>query len=259
METRPRITIFHVYRNDGSALFLHPFESLEKLISILEKYDISGKYGTEPRVESLTLFRNDLYRMIEDAVKSWVSEARFIPRFVLSALVFLVTYLVLSFAVRDPIPMVDEILIGLAAAVVTYFLKSKRDQKSNIASKRRVSLRTAVDRIVFQEDPFVKQIEAALQSNEIESRENVVREMLEGSNTAFTIENEAEAKELFSYLEKRFASREYKRQERLFARIDQQADPVRDVDTLSRLADSGKIDIPLFAVYRRMKKTLRRK
>ena len=170
MEQKDKVTIFHLYRHDGTALFLHPFENLDKLVSVLQKNGIEGKYGKEPRVESLTLFRNDLYRLIEDAVKSWVSEKRFIPRFLASAVVFLLTYLFMSIVIRDPLPLVDEILIGLAAAFVTYFLMSRRDQRSNSALKKRVELRTAVDRIVFKQDPFVKEIEDAPSKAELITR-----------------------------------------------------------------------------------------
>ena len=70
MSSKPRITIFHLYRSDGTALFLHPFTNMNKVMEVLEGYELVGKYGQEPRVESLTLFRNDLYRMVEGAVKT---------------------------------------------------------------------------------------------------------------------------------------------------------------------------------------------
>ena len=255
MEQRERVTIFHLYRRDGTALFLHPFESLDKLISVLKRTDIVGKYGEEPRVESLTLFRNDLYRMIEEAVRNWVAEVRFIPRFMLSAGAFLITYLFFSFVVRDPLPWVDELLIGLGVAVAAYFLLSRKDQRSNMALKRRVQLRSAVDRIVFQEDSFVRDIEAALQKSESESREKVLREMLSGIEDNFSIADEQEAQQLVGYLEKRFNSREYRKQEKLLAKANTSTRAKRDVEVLNRWVESKKIDLSLFSVYRRVKKS----
>jgi len=255
MEPKDKITIFHIYRKDGAALFLHPFDSPAKLASLLKKGRITGKYGREPRVESLTLFRNDLYRMIEDAVKSWVMEVRFIPRFIMSAGVFLLSYLFLSFAIRDPIPLVDEILIGSGLAIVAYFLLGRRDQRSNLALRSRVELRTAVDRIVFTEDPFVKEVEEALQRNESEGRERVIRQMLANPDNRFTAGGEDDVKQMLSYLEKRFSTKDYKKQEKFISRAKDVARGESDVEVLSKWSESKKIDLSLFEIYRRVKKS----
>lgn len=255
MESKEKITIFHIYRKDGSALFLHPFDSPAKLASLLRKGQITGKYGREPRVESLTLFRNDLYRMIEDAVKNWVMEVRFIPRFIMSAAVFLLTYLFLAFAVRDPLPMVDELLIGGGVAIVAYFLLGRRDQRSNLALRSRVELRTAVDRIVFTEDAFVKEVEEALQRNESEGRERVIRQMLTNPNNRFNVANDDDVRQMLSYLEKRFSSKDYKRQEKLISRVKDVSRAESDVEVLSKWSESKKIDLSLFDIYRRVKKS----
>lgn len=255
MESKEKITIFHIYRKDGSALFLHPFDSPDKLASLLRKSQISGKYGREPRVESLTLFRNDLYRMIEDAVKSYVMEVRFIPRFIMSAGVFLLTYLFLAFAIRDPLPLLDEILIGVGLAIVAYFLLGRRDQRSNLALRSRVELRTAVDRIVFTEDPFVKEVEEALQRNESEGRERVIRQMLSNPNSRFNAGDEDDLRQMLSYLEKRFSSKEYRKQEKLISRIKDISRSESDVEVLSKWSESKKIDLSLFDIYRRVKKS----
>ena len=256
-ETQDTTAIFHLYRKDGTALFLHPFESLDKLVSVLRRGEVVGKYGKEPRVESLTLFRNDLYRMIEAAVKSWVLEVRFIPRFLSSAAVFLLAYLFLSFVIRDPVPLIDEILIGGALSIVTYYLLSRRDQRSNLALKTRVELRTAVDRIVFREDPFVRDIENALQSNESESREKILGQMMANADAQFSIADAGDASQLLRYLEKRFNTKEYRKQERLLSKVQSRSKTGTNVEVLSRWSESKKIDLSLFEVYRRVKKSYR--
>ena len=257
METKDQVTIFHIYRKDGTTLFLHPFDSLGKLLLVLKRADVQGKYGREPRVESLTLFRNDLYRMIEAAVKSWVLEAKFIPRFLMSAAVFLLAYIFLSFVVRDPIPIIDETLIGGALAVAAYFLLGRRDQRSNLALRKRVELRTAVDRIVFREDPFVRQVEEALQRNESEGREKVLRQMLDNVSERFSFSEEDDVRQMVSYLEKRFSTKDYKKQEKLLSRAHDKESYKKNVEVLSRWSESKKIDVSLFEIYRRVKKSFR--
>ena len=79
-----KITIFHICRKDGSSIFLYPFNKKQNLIEILDNNEITGVYGKEPRVESLTMLRNELYRLIEQAVRDWSAEKKFIPRFLIS-------------------------------------------------------------------------------------------------------------------------------------------------------------------------------
>ena len=133
----------------------------------------------EPRVEALTMFRNELYRQIEVGVKNWLSDARFVPKFLISALVFVVTYFFMSFVVRDPLPVIDEVALGLAAAVVVFLLLGRRDMNSKLATKKRLDLRVIVDRITFRESAFVKQVEEALHRNETGGMEEVVKQIVE--------------------------------------------------------------------------------
>lgn len=258
MEKKEKVVLFHLYRRDGTALFLHPFENLDKLLQVLKKGEILGKYGKEPRVESIVLFRNDLYRMVEAAVKNQVAEAKFIPRFLIAAVVFLLSYVFLSVVIRDPLPIFDEVIVSSILAVISYFFINRRDQRSNATLRARVQYRTAVDRIVFQEDSFVREIEEALQQNETESREKVLEEMITGIEKNFTIADEGDAKQLIDYLEKRFSTKEYRKQEKLLGKLKSESPAPRSVEAVSRWSESKKIDLSLFAIYRRMKRSHRR-
>jgi len=255
MDNKQRLTIFHLYRKDGNALFLHPFGTIDKMQDILHKTEIIGKYGKEPRVESLTLFRNDLYRMIETAVKTWVAERKFIPRFLISTAVFLVVYFILSFAVRDPIPMVDELAGGLGVALVMYFYLSKRGQSSRLASELRVKLRTKVDKIIFEQDEFILEVEKILQENEEYSKDIILKKLVEPGEDSLTIREKEEAWELLGYLEKKFKKKDIKQQEKILLRLSRGSGQEKDYEQLSRWFETRKIDIPLFAVYARVKRS----
>ena len=257
MEEKRKVLIFHIYRKDGSALFLHPFDNLNKFLEITKNSEIVGKYGTEPRVESLTLFRNDLYRLIEDAVKSWISEVKFIPRFIISTVVFLLAYFVSSFLIRDPLPILDEVLIALAAGIISYFLLNKKDQSSAQALKKRVELRTTVDRIVFNDDSFVKEVEEYLQRNESESKEKVLESMLLTSEKSFTIEDKNDAKQLLKYIGKKFNKKDIRKQEKLVLKLKNGIKSEKEVEKLSKWVEAQKVDISLFATYTRIKKAVR--
>ncbi|RKX80036.1 MAG: hypothetical protein DRP87_00945 [Spirochaetes bacterium] len=256
MDEENKITIFHLYRKNGSSLFLHPFNSSEKLIEILEKYNVEGKYGREPRVESLTLFRNELYRMIEESVKRWVAEIRFIPKFLISSATFLISYLLLSLTVRDPMPMLDEIAISLGAAVFIYIYIGKRDKRSNISVKKRMELRNKVDSIVFFDSNFVKKVEELLHLNESESREKVLEYMLSPPDASISKEEEKDALQLLGYLKKQFNKREFRRQEKIFSRLYKKKVGNNNTKLFTLWPDPKKIDLSLFALYTRMKKNL---
>jgi len=247
-----------MYRKDGTAVFLHPFRKTDKLFGLLEKADIRGHYGTEPRVESLTLFRNELYRLVETEVKRWVSDARFIPRFLLSAGAFLISYLFLAFVVRDPVPILDEVAVGMGVAVVVYILLGRRDLKSEAALKRRIALRSKVDAIVFTESEFVRRLETALIAKEDEKPWELIEEIIAGNAALLAEGHTEEARQMVAYLDLMFQSADLKKTEKRIGRF-RGSIPERDRDNMGRWLESRKVDIPLLALYMQLKKEVRTK
>lgn len=163
MQSGGPITMYHLSRRDGTALFLHPFVKRGTIIDLTQSVELSGRYGREPRVESVTMLRNDLYRRIEEDVRDWINERRFIPRFLLAAGAFLMVFVFFAAVIRDPLPIVDETLLALGAGVIVFLAVGRRFEQSKAAAQRRVALRSKVDAVVFSEDPFVHQLEDLLQ------------------------------------------------------------------------------------------------
>jgi hypothetical protein len=255
MAEKDRKYIFHIFRKEGSSLFLDTLGSPEKFVATLERTNVEGRYGMEPRVEALTMFRNELYRRIEIGVKNWLSDVRFIPKFLISALAFVVLYFFLSFVVRDPLPVIDEIAIGLAASVVIFFMLGRRDFNSKAATQKRLDLRVMVDRITFRESDFVKQVEAALHRNESGSIEDVVRQIVEPARQELSADVREEATQFIRALESRFNFKKLQREERLLKRV-MVRNPGELKKNFSRLVESKKYDFPLYAVYKSYKKTV---
>jgi len=236
-------------------MFLHPFGTPDKFVSGLERSDVEGRYGMEPRVEALTMFRNDLYRQIEIGVKNWLSDARFVPKFLISSLIFVVVYFFMSFVVRDPLPVIDEIAIGLAASVGAFLLLGRRDMNSKAATQKRLDLRVIVDRITFRESAFVKQVEEALHRNEAGSIDEVVRQIVEPARQELGEEVREEAAQFIRALESRFNFKKLQREERVLKRIMGRSPGEMD-RSFARLVESKKYDFPLYAVYKSFKKTV---
>jgi hypothetical protein len=255
MGDKKKVIIYHLYRHDDTSLFLHPFNEGDKTLDAFENAEVIGKYGKEPRVEAFTMFRNELYRIIEDRVNSWVSEVRFIPKFLISAGVFIAAYFILALVFRDPLPMIDEIAIGLGISIGVFFLLGRRDRRSDMSLKKRVALRSMVDKIVFREDPFVKEVEDTLQSCETESRDDIIEDMFDPLKCPLNKGEQEDALRLTAYMKKQFKSRELKRKEKIVYRLTKARKGGRTAKILSLLADTKKTDLPLFAVYTKIKKS----
>jgi len=245
--------IFHLHRKDGSSLLLHPLFPPAKVVETLEKSPLEGRYGREPRVEVLTGLRDELYRQVELGVRHWLDDLRFIPKFLIASGAFVASYLFFSIVVRDPLPVIDEVVLGLLAAVASFVLIGRRDRASLRAAKKRQDLRQVVDRIAFRESQFVKTVEDALHSAEGQSVEQVVRRIVEplgqGPQQSPEAEGEAqaEAAQFVHLLEQRFDFRKLEREK-----------PGRRAGgrEAARLLSLRKLDLPLYAVYKSCKRAV---
>jgi hypothetical protein len=254
MAEQERTYIFHIHRKDGSSLLLHPLTPPAKVVETLEKASLEGRYGREPRVEVLTRLRDELYRQVELGVRHWLADQRFIPKFLIASGAFVAAYLFFSIVVRDPLPVIDEVVLGLAAAVASFMLIGRRDLASQRAAKKRLELRQLVDRIAFRESEFLKTVEEALHSAEGESVEQVVRRILEprGEGPEEAPQEggvaRAEAAQLVKLLEQRFNFRRLEHKEPGFRRLAARRDT-------ARLISGRKVDLPLYAIYKSCKRT----
>lgn len=249
MSASGQISLYHLTRANGDPLFVHPFNESGSTFLLLDATTVVGHYGQEPRIESLTMFRNQMYRRIEEDVRDWIAEKRFMPRFLSGAGVFLFTYLLLSLVVRDPIPMVDELLVALAASLGTYFLIGRRDLRSESASKKRIALRNKVDAAVFTPSEFVQEIEKSLQEYDNQSREELVDRLTSPRAEPFWAEHGEEATRFLEALQPVFKSKKVRQLEKRISKgkgLGSLVDPKR----------VGELDLPLFLLYVELKQEL---
>jgi hypothetical protein len=251
MSEAEKTYIFHIHRKDGSSLLLHPLTPPAKVVETLEKGPLEGRYGREPRVEALSGFRDELYRQVELGVRHWLADLRFIPKFLIATAAFVVTYLFFSIVVEDPLPVIDEVVLGMGAAVASFVLLGRRDLASRRAVKKRLDLRLVVDRISFRESEFVKRVEEALHSAEDEDVVAVVRRIVEPLESGAEPKggDQAEAAQFVHLLELRFNFRKLEREEPGFRRLAARREA-------ARLLAVRKVDFPLYAVYKSFKRTV---
>ncbi len=257
MKSAGKITIFHLYRKNGTALFLHPFDDAEVLLALAEGTQIIGKYGQEPQFEYITLFRQELYRAVDTAVNSWIQEKKFIPNFLWASVGFLVLYFLFTFSLRDPLPMVDEIVLAGAGAVGLYFYRLRKAHALPLAEQLRKKLRWRMDQIEFNEDPFVKEVEEMLHRYESVSRDKLLQSAYLQDEVSLTENEIKDAYSLIAYLEKRFSSKVYRKQEKMMDRYVSSGGKNRRFDALGTLSERGKIDLSLFVTYRSLKRRAR--
>jgi len=134
----------------GSTLYLTPFQIAAG----------SGSWDPDEEIRwyscsSLSAHEKDsalltLYSQIDRGVDRWIQDKRYIPRLLLGAIAFLVTYFFFSLAVRDPIPMVDELILASLASFLVAMYLIRRDKKSALAMKRRMELKQNASRGSFE-------------------------------------------------------------------------------------------------------------
>jgi hypothetical protein len=256
MQERARTYIFHIFRADGKSLVLHPFRTPEKLTAALEQTEVTGRYGGDPHVDELHRLRAELYGLIDSAVKRRLADVRFIPKFLISSAVFLVSYFFFSFVVQDPVPMVDELVISIALAVLAYIILGRRDARSEGAAHRRLGLVAVIDGILFTESEFVKRAEATLHVNESRGIGEMLREIITPSLQELGEEEREEAVQFLALLEGRFDSRRLKREERLLKRLAATPEALPAGEKLASRVKPRDFDFPLYAVYKSLKRSV---
>ncbi len=92
---------------------------------------------------------------IEGALGVWILERTFTGRVALSAGAFLVVYLFLSIVVRDPLPLLDELVAGCIGAAVVWAASRTRALASPRVGELSTRLKEALDRMGYSESPVV--------------------------------------------------------------------------------------------------------
>ncbi len=254
MSESARTYIFHLFRADGKSLILHPFRSAEKLTAALEQTSVVGRYGRDPSVESLSAFRAEIYRLIDLAVKRWLADSRFIPKFLIAAAAFLVSYFFFSYVVHDPIPVLNAVL-AIAVSAGAFVLLGRRDARSDAAARKRLALVEIADKIQFLESEFVKKAEEALHRNEARATEEIAGEIVTPSLQELGAQEREEALQFLDLLEGLLDPRRLRREERVVRRLAS-GDRAAVGDGLRELMVSRNFDLPLYAVYRSFKKSI---
>lgn len=205
--TNEKTFIFHIRGQDGVALFLHPLAGTLEWIERLKNYPLEGRYGAAPRVESINLFREELQGILQKAIRRWAANRWFPERFVLAALAFLLAYFFFSYVIRDPIPVIDELVLSFLAGFFSFRGLAKRYYAREEVARLSEEIRGRIDRIHFEESPLVRNIETLLEELEGSSFDELLSRWRRGEKLALHPEDFAEARGLLVSMECRFSEK----------------------------------------------------
>ncbi len=138
-----------IQRSRFASLYLTPFEDAKLSAKWVVESPITWYSSTNLTSQEKDRALYTLYSQIDRGVDRWVVDARYVPRLLISAAVFLIVYFFFALAIRDPIPVIDELVLGLAAAIGTGVFLSWRDKNSDMAVRRRLELKQAALRSEF--------------------------------------------------------------------------------------------------------------
>ncbi len=212
----------------------------------------------------LTKRQNDevtfsLYNTIDYSVDRWIQDKQYVPRLLASAVVFTISYFIFSLAVRDPIPMIDELVISSVLAIVTWRTIARRDSRSALAQHRRHALKVSASerRSVIVDELFA--LEAyldALESYDAFTLANALCRV--GEHTLPPLEHTldettyAEVTGLLTLFLRRSAKQLYDLASRITALHQSKASSSKLAGQLYQQAMNRGIDLPLLALAVRL-------
>jgi len=209
--TDEKIFLFHIRGTEGVPEFLHPLTGTLEWVERLKTYPLAGRYGAEPRIESINLFREELQGILQKAIRHWVADRWFPQRFVLAASAFLLAYFFFSYVIRDPIPVIDELVLSFLAGTLTFRGLAKRFYAREEVTILRKELQEKIDHLGFEASTLVRNVENLLDELEGTSFAGLVDRYRRGEKLALHPEDFEEARGLLFALECRFSAKERKK------------------------------------------------
>ncbi|MDX9957326.1 MAG: hypothetical protein AB7T74_01245 [Clostridia bacterium] len=141
-------------------LMLHPFESGSGLFETPGPIMLSGRYGTGEMPKDTVTIRANLYKAMEQGSRRHFLDKGYYTRLFLTVFSFLGIYLFFSLVIRDPVPMIDELLLGGLAAAAVFFASERKALSSPKHIESMLSLRRSIDASMFIESRVVDLVES---------------------------------------------------------------------------------------------------
>jgi hypothetical protein len=152
-------TIYVFMLGGSSPIVVHPFSDATPYTSA-EGNSIAGRYGVGEIPSHADPIRTELYAAMEKGARKYFLDKGYYLRLAMSAAVFVFVYLFLSIIVRDPVPLIDELLLGSLASAAVFFASERKALSSRFHLETVLHLRRALDIAYFSESRVVDLFEA---------------------------------------------------------------------------------------------------
>lgn len=148
--------IYYIRRDDKPLLFVN-LDNLKKGEGSVDKfvYKLSSSISREEE----RIARDAVLSSIERDLSLYIQDKSYIKRLLLTALLFIISYFFLSFVVRDPIPMIDELIISSVVALFVWMMAKKHDYESVLVGSDRENYRRALEEAEFEYTSEVQNVE----------------------------------------------------------------------------------------------------
>lgn len=238
--------IFLVRRRSGQTLILHPFRPGGAVFRDPEHVVLDGRYASEPVPGETETIRTTLHAELEKGLRRDVLDRGFYPRLLLSAAVFLLLYLFLSIVIRDPVPLVDELLVGGLGAFAAWFALERRALSSDAFARRSAALRRALDSSIFRPSRSAACLEEILQDAETLDPDRLAEYPVSGEG-GFSEADIRELGELADVLESRIPPEDAEEARRSLS------GPEGFSRLIRRMSGRKKVDLPILVSYLRIR------
>lgn len=155
--------LFLIQRLQDNVLLISR-KSREHFKENLQEGNLEGYFGSYPDKNEREVLKNQLYFLADQAAEKNFQEADYLLRYILTFLCFLLLFFVLSYVVRDPIPLVDEIALSLAGSLFFNLWFRKKRTASQKLEMIKLEMRNDVDSLSFSEQELTRNIELYLQN-----------------------------------------------------------------------------------------------
>ncbi|MBU0937131.1 MAG: hypothetical protein KKI09_05385 [Spirochaetes bacterium] len=150
-------TIFVI--KGGKTAFLYPFDADPTVFNRLDTMQLEGRCGINPESDTALELRDSIYKQADRALRHFLTSKGYYLRLGIATGLFVGVFLFFSIVIRDPLPIIDEILLALLASLSYYLLAERRILTSSNGHAAFAGLRQRIDSAFFRESRIVSIIE----------------------------------------------------------------------------------------------------
>ena len=96
---------------------------------------------------------------LEKRIDYWIQDKHYFGRLFASAGVFLILYFFCSLVIRDPLPLIDELLISITGSIATWYLIARHDKKALLVKKAKEEWKRSVLDADFEYSSYMEDAE----------------------------------------------------------------------------------------------------